>query len=109
MKKLLLILTLVAVPAWAQEKPIKMQKEVWCADTESVFKVLTAGELQESSSWIGQDGETNVTLLQNSKTKAWTIVQFNQNIACILSSGKNSTFVKIEPNDNRLPNSKSNI
>jgi len=105
MKKLILVLTLAAASAFSQ--PVKLQKEVWCEKPDTVMAALTQGDFREVSTWIGQEGETNVTLLHNPATKTWTVVQFNQSMACVLASGKNSNLLKTDGNG--LPNLKGNL
>lgn len=88
MKLLFFILFFVVPSALAQAPQLK---PVVCMNTTVLLQILTE-QGQELPKWIGQGdvGDTSqTTILVNSKTKAWTIVQFEKELACILSSGIN--------------------
>jgi hypothetical protein len=96
MKKLALFL-LVPSFVWAQGSTT-VEKPVVCNWTSVVLDTLRE-KYQEEPVWLGKDAKSQYTLFVNQKTGAFTIVQFNNEIACILGAGESSI---------NLPN-KSNI
>jgi hypothetical protein len=70
MKKLLLLL-LVSNSVWASS--FEMKKPVICDKTEIVLKI-------------------------NPSTKSWTIVQFNNDVACVIGTGESYAILGKKPN-----------
>ena len=88
MKYILIFLTsLVATTALAQ--PVTTKKEVYCDKTETMISILQGEDFEETPIWFGKaDGKApNYSLLVNQKTKSWTIIQFNNETACVLGTG----------------------
>jgi hypothetical protein len=85
MLKLLLTLTLLTTAAHAQE-PIKLEKTVVCHNAEQVLDNLNKTH-KEVPLWGGHLPQSNVAVFVNPKTKTWTIVQWNEVVACIIDSG----------------------
>ena len=82
------ILTLL-IGAGASAEITEMRKPVICMNTAVLLSTLSE-QGQELPVWLGQgDGEdrSRTTLLINAKTGAWTIVQFDGSMACVLGSG----------------------
>ena len=97
MKKLLLLL-LVSNSVWAN--PFEIKKSVICDKTETVFKVLSSADYKEKPIWLGTTDEklVNYSLWVNATTKSWTIVQFNNDISCVIGTGENYTIISKKPN-----------
>ena len=75
---------------------VTIQKPVECVDTETLFRALISSDYEENPIWLGiQPGATlsRYSLFMNEKTKTWTLVQFNEKIACVLGTGENSTQI----------------
>lgn len=72
----------------------QLSKPVVCAPTKVVISQLDS-EWNEKLSWIGKekDEQSSYSLFVNQKTKSWTIVQYNFEIACILGTGEFSTLI----------------
>jgi len=72
-----------------------LNKPVVCASAETILKWLADDEINEKPIWIGQDetGISEFILFVNSKTKAFTIVQFGKTTGCIIGIGYKSSFV----------------
>lgn len=97
MKKLLLLL-LVSNSAWAN--PFEIKKPVICDKTEIVLKTLSSSDYQEKPIWLGAADEklVNYSLWINPSTKSWTIVQFNNDISCVIGTGESYTIIGKKPN-----------
>lgn len=87
MKKILLILALLPVIVLAQ--PVTVEKPVICDKTPRVLAALTSNDIKERPFWLGTDDESKFSLFVNEQTGAWTFIQFNDKIACILGTGEN--------------------
>jgi len=97
MKKILLLL-LFPFSVNAQQEFLK---PVICSSTTEVIRFLTGENYRELPVWIGKaDNEANFSLFVNAKTKTWTVLEIQDNIACIIGSGENSRL------NNNLLNSK---
>ena len=71
------------------------KKEVYCDNTDKLLLILQNGEFEEVPIWFGKgDGKApNYSLLVNQKTKSWTMIQFNNEIACVIGTGENFNFL----------------
>jgi len=81
----------MALPAATSPSIIKGTKDVTCAPTELIFKVLTGEEFSESPLWIGSEESSTdrYVMFVNNKTRTWTMVQVGSDQACILGLGEN--------------------
>jgi hypothetical protein len=98
MYRLFLILILL-VSSQASAQSIQINKPVTCDSTLLVFQALLE-QAGEKPIWIGKgDGvDTSKTvILANEKTKSWTIIQFDKNMACVLGSGVGSQLIFTGP------------
>lgn len=105
MKKIigLLLLTVVLCARAEPEVPdmtvTPLQRTVQCAATKTVFEYLINGEYKEVPYWTGNDAftESKYVLLVNTKTKTWTMVQFDDKKACVIGTGENHTPIFYGP------------
>jgi hypothetical protein len=96
MKKFLIILLLIPLLTVARstvDDAVLMDIRVVCDKKSVVFEVLMQGPTQEVPIWKGAESNTNVVLFANRESGAWTMVQFDKNIACVLAAGDNSQAV----------------
>jgi len=65
-------------------------KPVPCKDTKSLAEEI-ANKYGEEPVWQGDDteGDSKYTITYNRKTKTWTMIQYNDEKACILGFGSN--------------------
>ncbi len=96
MKKLLSLI-LVSSSVWAE--PFEIKKPVICDKTDTLLKVLSSSNYQEKPIWLGAADEKliNYSLWVNSSTKNWTIVQFNNDVACVIGTGESYTILSKKP------------
>jgi hypothetical protein len=89
-----LLIGLLLLPSMALAQGI-VKKDVYC-DKMDVIMTALIKEYEEKPVWIGKDGETksNFTLLVNPKTNAWTLVQFDKDVACVLGTGSDSSILQ---------------
>ena len=93
MKYLLLFVLVVVGLAAAQS--LTVQKPVECADTETLFRGLIGSDYKERPIWWGIEPATvsRYSLFVNEQTKTWTLIQFDEKIACVLGTGEASTQI----------------
>lgn len=86
MKYIFAALVLICSVAHAQLS--EYERRFTCGETRFVITALTQ-TAQEKPVWSGTDPETKTQtmILQNTKTLTWTVVQYDQTMACVLHSG----------------------
>jgi hypothetical protein len=65
------------------------ERKFTCGKTQFVISALTKSA-REKPIWTGSDPETNTqtTILLNTLTLTWTVIQYDQTMACVLHSGE---------------------
>lgn len=76
---------------------ITVEKPITCGATKSVIESLTGKEYDEQLFWVGTDEDSRYAVLRNEKSGAWTIIQFNEKLACVLGAGDSSRQVFSKP------------
>jgi predicted secreted Zn-dependent protease len=86
MKYIFAALVLISSVAHAQLS--EYERKFTCGKTQFVISVLTKNAL-ETPIWAGTDPQsgTQTMILQNTQTLTWTVVQYDQTMACVLQSG----------------------
>ena len=96
MKALLASVLLLPALALAQQDYVIVEKDVVCGDTKQVLEELYI-EYNEKPVWTGDEPRSRYSLLVNEKTGSWTLIQFDQTVACVIGSGVNSREVFLGP------------
>jgi uncharacterized protein (DUF488 family) len=81
-------------------QPVTGQKPVECVNTETLFQGLIESNYKENPIWLGiEPGATlsKYSLFVNEQTKTWTLIQFDEKMACVLGTGENSTRIFTGP------------
>ena len=94
MKYLLLFSALIFGLVAAQS--VTVQKPVECAATETLFQGLIGSQYKENPTWLGIESGASLpkySLFVNEQTKTWTLIQFDEKIACVLGTGEFSTRI----------------
>ena len=94
---LIFLISLVCLTVVAQ--PMTTKKEVYCDRTDKLLLILHGEDYEELPIWYGKgDGKApNYSLLVNQKTKAWTIIQFNNETACVIGTGEGFNLINKKP------------
>ena len=87
------ILFLTSLVAHARD-PQTRNKKVVCADPKTVIEGLTA-DSDEQPFWTGVADKTKFILFVNSQTGTWSLVQYDNKIACVLGVGNRSRHILI--------------
>jgi hypothetical protein len=97
MKKLAAIAILfgltAAMPAQAEYK--SYTRKITCAPLTELLEDLNSTNIKEVPVWIGtsNDPEIKYSVLVNKKTDTWTIIQYNNGAACVISIGEGNQFL----------------
>ena len=78
--------------ALAHAEPRRLNKPVVCESTEKVFRTMVE-EVGETPQWRGSTPEqgTSTVLTVNTKTGAWTLIEYTSVMACVIGVGENSS------------------
>jgi hypothetical protein len=89
----LALLTILLVPfmAFAKE-PVTVDKEVVCTNTATMFAAVRS-TYGEQPIWHGDaEDESSVVITANPTTNTWSIIHYNEKVACLLEVGKGFRF-----------------
>lgn len=94
------LLLALAVAVWATAQTVTVQKPLTCAATGEVVSTLIGSDYKEKPIWMGSEPSvppSRYSLLVNEQTKTWTLIQFDEKIACVLGTGEASTEIFTGP------------
>ena len=78
---------LISSIAHAQEI-IDLQKSLKCSDAQVVMNYFVDTH-KETPVWVGKSvHNTHITLLVNKETRAWTMIEYDTRLACVLGAGE---------------------
>lgn len=81
------LLGVLLLPAVAFAQPVTVDKTIPCDKVDKVIEELTK-KYGEQPIWFGKSNDTKVAVLVNTKNANWTVIQFNDKIACVLETGE---------------------
>ena len=90
------ILFLTSLVANAQPNLIEVDKPVTCSDPKTVIEGLS-DQYQEQPFWSGRGRDSKYVLLVNSKTGSWSMIEYNDKVACIVGTGKSARQIFLGP------------
>jgi hypothetical protein len=91
-----MILFLTSLVSSAQPDVFEIDKPVTCSDPKTVIETLS-DQYQEQPFWSGRDRESKYILFVNSKTGSWSMVEYNDKVACVVGLGKNAKQIFSSP------------
>ena len=80
----------------AVAQSVTVQKPIECAATATLLRGLSGSDYKEKPIWWGIEPGATVSrysLFVNDETKSWTLIQFDEKIACVLGTGEASTQI----------------
>jgi len=82
-----------ALPALAEYKTYT--KKINCAPLTEVLEDLNSTNIKEVPVWIGTSNDPKIkySVLVNKNTDTWTIIQYNNGAACVISIGEGNQFL----------------
>jgi len=78
----------------ANAQVITVEKPVVCSDLKTVIENVSSN-YQEEPFWSGSDSLSKFVIMSNKKTGTWTIIQYNDKIACIIGTGENGKLLNL--------------
>jgi hypothetical protein len=89
----LALLTILLVPFMAfAEVPVTVNKEVVCTKPSIMFSAVRT-TYGEQPIWHGDaEDESSVVITANPTTNTWSIIHYNEKVACLLEVGKGFRF-----------------
>lgn len=101
MKKFMALIVLATVTTLTQATEgtwFKSHKPVDCGPFREIVEMITGNEFRERVTWLGNSHQdhTKFVLFRNPDTNTWTVIQYGQDIACVLGMGSgDNTFENI--------------
>ena len=95
-----IIIPLVLIIGLVAAQNINLQKTVGCTSTEVMLRGLSGSDYKEKPIWLGIESDAAMSkygLFVNDDTKTWTLIQFDDTIACVLGTGGSSTYIFTGP------------
>jgi hypothetical protein len=82
-----------AYPAQAEYKTYT--RKINCAPLTEVLEDINSTNIKEVPVWIGtsKDLDIKYSVLVNKKNDTWTIIQYNNGAACVISIGQDNQFL----------------
>ena len=87
------LLTMIFAVTSVLAEPRTINKPIVCEETRIVLSALLSSEYEELPIWIGNGENSRYSLFANEKTKSWTLIQYDEKIACILGVGTHYRMV----------------
>jgi len=94
LRNYILVLLLSALNSTVTAEIIEKRKIVFCDQTKIVLDAVRK-DYGEDPVWYGKDQSTltQYILTINREQNTWTLIQFNENVACILGVGDGSKIL----------------
>ena len=67
---------------------VQVEKPVVCSNLKTIVETISQ-DFQEQPTWRGNDSRSKYVMFSNSKTGTWTLIQYSDNVACVIGSGEN--------------------
>jgi hypothetical protein len=75
---------------------VQIDKTVTCSTLKNVVEQLS-GIYKEEPHWNGAGAYSKYIMFVNPNTQAWTLVEYNDTVACIIGTGERSTLLRFGP------------
>ena len=80
------VLFLPALVIAQQQGPVTVEKPVICGPTVVVINEIKG--FNERPIWGSQLADSKIALFANAETETWTMIQWNEDVACVIEVGK---------------------
>lgn len=82
------------IPIAHAQQPFTTNKPVICDSTKAMIEKMSGPDWKEEPIWVGSDDQSKYVLMHNEKTRSWTMIQFNGDIACMIGSGEKGRLLR---------------
>jgi hypothetical protein len=89
------LLALTSLVANAQV--YKAEKPVVCSSLKTVIEYVSS-EFQEQPFWRGAGDNSKYILTTNPTTHSWTMIEYNDSVACVVGVGDEAHLIKLGKN-----------
>jgi len=92
MQKLIMafLFCLISSIAGAQEI-VNLNKVMKCSEPQKVMNYFVDTH-KETPVWVGKTvHNSHITLLMNRETRSWTMIEYDDRLACVLGAGENKS------------------
>lgn len=72
----------------------KSEKTVVCSSLKNVIEYVS-GQFDEVPFWNGVDDNSKYILMVNQLTKSWTMIQYQDNDACVIGTGNRANLINL--------------
>ena len=75
---------------------VTVEKTVQCGSTATLIQELQGNSYKEKPIWWGIEPSSSASrysLFVNDETKTWTLIQFNETVACVIGTGLASILI----------------
>jgi hypothetical protein len=76
----------VLVPSIAFAEVVTVDKPVVCGSVELILTEISS-KYKESAVWIGNKDRSRYALALNPETNTWSLIEYNDKIACLIDAG----------------------
>lgn len=87
-----ILASLLLIPTLLLAEPVELNKRVVCDKTAVVFHSLLKDH-GERPIWVGVSKEDSTVVVSNPRTGSWSIVLFNDKVACVLEAGEKNQIL----------------
>lgn len=93
------LLGCLLLPAVSSAQPVAIDTKILCNETKIVLAEIAKSEYRELPLWVGEtsrQSKTKTAIVANEKTRTWTLIQYNEDVTCIIAIGEGFRFVKTQ-------------
>lgn len=93
------LLGCLLLPAVSLAQPVVVDNKMICNSTRIVLAEIAKSEYREVPLWVGEvskESKVKLAIVANEKTGSWTLLQYNDEVACLMSVGEGFRFVKTQ-------------
>jgi hypothetical protein len=96
MKIILALAMVFLIIASSYAQSFQAEKPVICTDIKVLFEGLKE-KYDEELFWSGVGPENKFVLMVNTRTRTWTMIEFNNNVACVIGEGHKANQIFLNP------------
>lgn len=78
----------------ADAQLVESKKTVVCSSLKNVIEYVS-GQFDEVPFWNGVDDNSKYILMVNQLTKSWTMIQYQDNDACVIGTGNRANLINL--------------
>lgn len=93
------LLGCLLLPAVSSAQPVVVDNKMVCNATRIVLAEIAKSDYREVPLWVGdisKESKVKLAIVANEKTGSWTLLQYNDEVACLMSMGEGFRFVKTQ-------------